>query len=99
MECRSVYVGNNIIKKHKLAIIIPVPDSVHCTNVNCSDPVHIENTTRFYIAILGSLHDAISSVFQQAGNGRGWNYSNYSSSLVYTSTIRKNWRRLLYVYG
>ena len=44
-----------IIKIHKLAIIIPVPDAVHCTNVNCSDPVHIEKTTRFYIAILGSL--------------------------------------------
>ena len=71
-----------IIKIHKLAIIIPVPDAVHCTNVNCSDPVHIEKTTRFYIAILGSLQDASSSVFQQAGNGRGWNYSNYSSSLV-----------------
>ena len=37
---------------------ISVPDAVHCTNVNCSDPVHIEETTRFYIAILGSLQDA-----------------------------------------
>ena len=34
---------------------ISVPDAVHCTNVNCSDPVHIEETTRFYIAILRSL--------------------------------------------
>ena len=35
-----------IIKKHKLAIKIPVPDAVHCTNVNCSDSVHIEKTMR-----------------------------------------------------
>ena len=48
---------------------ISVPDAVHCTNVNCSDPVHIEETTRFDIAILGSLQDASSSVFQQAGRG------------------------------
>ena len=34
---------------------ISVPDAVHCTNVNCSDPVHIKETTRFYIAILRSL--------------------------------------------
>ena len=34
---------------------ISVPYAVHCTNVNCSDPVHTEGTTRFYIAILGSL--------------------------------------------
>ena len=46
---------------------ISVPDAVHCTNVDCSDPVNIEETTRFYIAILGSLQDASSSVFQQAG--------------------------------
>ena len=56
---------------------ISVPDAVHCTNVNCSDPVHIEETTRFYIAILlGSLQYASSSVFQQSGNGRGGSYSN-----------------------
>ena len=55
---------------------ISVPDAVHCTNVNCSDPVHIDETTRFYIAILASLQDASSSVFQLAGNGRGGNYSN-----------------------
>ena len=53
---------------------ISVPYALHCTNVNCSDPVHIEETRRFYIAIPGSLHDAISSVFQQAGDGGcgGW---------------------------
>ena len=51
---------------------ISVPDAVHCANVNCSDPAHIEETTRFYIAILGSLQDASSSVFQLAGNGQRW---------------------------
>ena len=32
---------------------ISVPDAVHCTNVNCSDPVHIEETTHLYTILLG----------------------------------------------
>ena len=71
---------------------ISVPDAVHCTNVNCSDPVHIEETTRFYIAILASLQDASSSVFQQAGNGRGGNYSNKPGWADYVSDLYKDSR-------
>ena len=66
---------------------ISVPDAVHCTNVNCSDPVHIEETTRFYIAILGSLQDASSSVFQQSVNGRGGSYSNKPGWADYVSDL------------
>ena len=61
-------------------------------NVNCSDPVHIEETTRFDIAILGSLQDASSSVFQQAGNGRGGNYSNKPGWADYVSDLYKESR-------
>ena len=71
---------------------ISVPDAVHCTNVNCCDPVHIEETTRFYIAILGSLQDASSSVFQLAGNGRGGNYSNKPGWADYVSDLYKDSR-------
>ena len=71
---------------------ISVPDAVRCTNVNCSDPVHIEETTRFYIAILASLQDASSSVFQLAGNGRGGNYSNKPGWADYVSDLYKESR-------
>ena len=71
---------------------ISVPDAVHCTNVNCSDPVPTEETTRFYIAILGSLQDASSSVFQQAVNGRGGNYPNKPGWADYVSDLYKDSR-------
>ena len=61
-------------------------------NVNCSDPVHIEEMARFYIAILGSLQDASSSVFQQAANGRGGNYSNKPGWADYVSDLYKDSR-------
>ena len=54
-----------------------------------SDPVHTEETTRFYIAILASLQDASSSVFQLAGNGRGGNYSNKPGWADYVSDLYK----------
>ena len=71
---------------------ISVPDAVHCTDVNCSDPAHIEETTRFYIAILGSLQDSSSSVFQQSGNGRGGSYSNKPGWADYVSDLYKDSR-------
>ena len=71
---------------------ISVPDAVHCTNVNCSDPVHIEETTRFYIAILDSLQDSSYSVFQQSGNGRGGSYSNKPGWADYVSDLYKDSR-------
>ena len=45
-----------------------------------------------YIAILGSLQDASYSVFQQAGNGRGGNYSNKPGWADYVSDLYKDSR-------
>ena len=46
----------------------------------------------FTLAILGSLQDASSSVFQQSGNGRGGHYSNKPGWADYVSDLYKDSR-------
>ena len=50
---RAIYVDVS----HDLLSRIAIPDAVHCTNVNCCDASHINDTNLFYEQIMHSLLD------------------------------------------
>ena len=48
---------------HDLLIRIEIPDAVHCTDVNCCDTSHINDTNLFYEQTMRSLIQASDTVF------------------------------------
>ena len=62
---------------HDLLSRIEIPDAVHCTDVNCCDTSHINDTNLFYEQTMRSLLQASDTVF--------------SNPPAYKGTIKPGW--------